>query len=158
MPTLLQTFVQVIAGFPSLSFLTWGADDEAFINKSPWLSGLNTYCLPQNVSILSKFFSPHITTPPVRHIVFTGVADAVCHTHFRHLEYGQETLVQQLHHPLEGRILLHHHFRVSLLESSRSGKKRWGVFLIKASSFILQFHNILWTKEKVARSNPKFGR
>jgi hypothetical protein len=58
---------------------------------------LSPYSLPQNVSILSKFFSRHITSPyspPVRHIVFTGVADAVCHTHFRHLEYGQETLVK----------------------------------------------------------------
>jgi hypothetical protein len=26
------------------------------------------------------------------------VADAVCHTHFRHLEYGQETLVQPVTH------------------------------------------------------------
>jgi hypothetical protein len=32
-------------------------------------------------------------SPPVRHIPFAGVAEALRHTHFQHLEYGQETLV-----------------------------------------------------------------
>jgi hypothetical protein len=60
---------------------------------------LSPYSLPQHVSILSKFFSCHIRlpySPPVRHIPFADVAEALRHTHFQHLEYGQGTLVEPI--------------------------------------------------------------
>jgi hypothetical protein len=51
-------------------------------------------------------------SPPVRHIPFAGVAEALRHTHFQHLEYGQETLVALLY---SGHCLLGINFLRSVL-------------------------------------------